>query len=205
MSNLSLTKEELKDLARFLLYYRSFEDMDEESGYAGEVQVIHYLELLENEIGWDKIKAAVKKPLTGMRVGAYYGCTLLRPDEVALNPALLKDFLAALGAEVVDFSEEEACCGSYQILGNENAAYEASARILTSVNESKIDALAMSCPVCEYNLGRRQGDVRGEGIKEIPTFYFTQLLAVALGLPDEVLGLQYNMQASQDLLRDLRG
>jgi heterodisulfide reductase subunit B len=181
--------------------------MDEENDYAGEVEVVHYLDLLKRELGWDKLAAAVKKPLEGLRVAAYYGCTLLRPEDVAIesptSPTMFNDFLRALGAEAVDFTEAQACCSSYQILGNEGAALEASAKVLRSATETKVDALAMSCPVCEYNLGRRQGDIRDkhEGVGEIPTFYFTQLLAVALGLPEEDLGLKFNIPSSTELLK----
>jgi heterodisulfide reductase subunit B len=181
--------------------------MEEESDYAGEVEVLHYLTFLEREVGWDKLKAAVKVPLEGLRVASYYGCTLLRPHEVAIEPPemprLLDDFFSALGAEVVDFAEAQTCCSSYQIIANEGAAFEATAKILRSATKNEVDALAMSCPVCEYNLGRRQPDVRAahNDLNEIPTFYFTQLLAVALGLPVETLGLKYNIKASEELLR----
>jgi len=181
--------------------------MDEETDYAGEVEVQHYLDFLRTELGWDKLKAAVKKPLDGLRVGAYYGCTLLRPDDVAIEPPetpqMFNDFLAALGAEAVPFNEATACCSSYQILGNEKAALEASATVLRGAANAKIEALAMSCPVCEYNLGRRAGDVRAahEGVGEVPTFYFTQLLALALDLPVDTLGLGQNEPEAAALLQ----
>jgi heterodisulfide reductase subunit B len=141
-------------------------------------------------------------------VAGYYGCTLLRPTEVAIEapelPQMFDDFIRALGGEVAPFSAATECCSSYQILANEEAAIEASAKILKAAQEGQVEALAMSCPVCEYNLGRRQPDVRehAEGLAELPTFYFTQLLAVALGLPAEALGLKWNMEASAALLRD---
>jgi heterodisulfide reductase subunit B len=181
--------------------------MEEETDYFGEVHVLHYLEFLKTFVGWDKLKAAVKVPLSGLRVAAYYGCTLLRPAEIAIEPpdklALFDEFLSALGATVVDFPEATACCSAYQIIANESAALEASAKILRSASRHEVEALAMSCPVCEYNLGRRQKDVRAkhEGIGAIPTFYFTQLLAVALGLPLRTLGLKYNERGAEELLR----
>ena len=180
--------------------------MDEENDYQGEIEVQHYLAFLETELGWDKVKAAVKKPLEGLRVAPYYGCTLLRPDDVAMEPPetpkMFANFLEAIGAEVVDFPESTSCCSSYQILGNEAAALAASATVLRAATNHKADAIAMSCPVCEYNLGRRAEDVRAahEGIEEIPTFYFTQLLALALGLPAEELGLGLNEPAAAALL-----
>ena len=185
--------------------------MDEESDYAGEVEVTHYLDFLRTEVGWDRLKEKVTRPLSGLRVAAYYGCTLLRPAEVAIEapgeagaaPRMFNDFLAALGAEVVEFPESTVCCSSYQILSAEDAALEASARVLGGASQREVEALVTSCPVCEYNLGRRQGDIRAkfDGINEVPTFYFTQLLAVALGLPLSDLGLELNEKSSAELLR----
>lgn len=180
--------------------------MDEESDYAGEVEVVHYLDLLRTEVGWDKLAAAVKTPLEGLRVAPYYGCTLLRPDEVAIespaHPRMMADFLTALSATPVEFPDATTCCSSYQIVADEKAAFAPISRILTSASANQVEALVLSCPVCEYNLGTRQADVRAEheGLAEIPTYYFTQLMAVALGLPQEKLGLQLNEKAATDLL-----
>jgi heterodisulfide reductase subunit B len=79
-------------------------------------------------------------------------------------------------------------------LANEPAAYAAAAKVLRAASAERVDVLALSCPVCEYTLGRRQGDIRAkhEGFGEVPTLYFTQLLALALGLPADQLGLKLN-------------
>ena len=182
--------------------------MDEETDYFGEVEVVHYLDFLRTDVGWDKLAAAVKKPLAGLRVGGYYGCTLLRPDEVAIEspelPVMFNDFIEALGAVPVSWDAATACCSNYQIIANETAALEAASKVLQGATDARLDALATSCPVCEYNLGRRQDDVRAshDSVGSIPTYYFTQLLAVALGLPQDDLGLKYNMPSSTEMLRD---
>ena len=182
--------------------------MDEETDYFGDIEVVHYLDLLRTDVGWDKLAAAVTKPLDGLRVGGYYGCTLLRPREVAIEspdtPTLFNDFLKAIGAVPVDWAESTACCSAYQIIANESAALNAAATVLQGATDARLDALATSCPVCEYNLGRRQDDVRAghDTVGNIPTYYFTQLLAVALGLPQDDLGLKYNMPSSTEMLRD---
>ena len=54
--------------------------MKPENPYSGETRVIHYLELLRDEIGFDKLSEAVTNRLTGRRIAAYYGCLLLRPS-----------------------------------------------------------------------------------------------------------------------------
>jgi heterodisulfide reductase subunit B len=81
--------------------------MEEESDYGGEVQVVHLLEVLRDEVGWEALAEKVRVPLQGLKVAPYYGCTLLRPQEVAIDqverPAILHQLMAALGAEAVDF------------------------------------------------------------------------------------------------------
>jgi heterodisulfide reductase subunit B len=182
--------------------------MSEETDYFGEVEVVHYLDFLKREVGWEKLKRAIRIPLKGLKVAPYYGCTLLRPNEVAIEsperPTMFAEFLTALGAEPIDFPASTKCCSSYQIIANESAALLATTDILKAATRHGAEAMALSCPVCEYNLGRRQNDVRGGGneINELPTFYFTQLLAVALGLPIAALGLKLNEISSEKLLRD---
>ncbi len=181
--------------------------MDEESDYAGEVEVLHYLDFLDREVGWDRVAAAVKRPLAGLRVAPYYGCTLLRPEAVSIEapgpPALFRRLIEALGAEPASFADESTCCGSYQILNNEKGVLQTCGAILRSANRARADALILSCPVCEYNLGRRQPDViaaAGAELTPVPTVYFTQLLALALGLPAEAVGLKLNEPAAAELL-----
>ena len=48
--------------------------------YLGETKVLHYLEVLRDVVGFDKIKEKVVNPLKGRKIGAYYGCMLLRPS-----------------------------------------------------------------------------------------------------------------------------
>jgi len=81
--------------------------MDEEPDYFGDIKVVHFLDFLRDEVGWDKLKEMVKSPLKGLKVAPYYGCTLLRPEEVSIDhpdrPTVFGEFMEALGAEVVDF------------------------------------------------------------------------------------------------------
>ena len=103
-----------------------------ETPYAGETEVLHYLEVLRDKIGWDAVKAAVKKPLTGRKIGAYYGCLLLRPSrEMGFddpeNPTILEDFIRALGAEPVYYALRNECCGGYISLKEKEMSGEAGA------------------------------------------------------------------------------
>ena len=143
---------------------------------------------MKNDIGWDKVNAAVKVPLKDLRLAPYYGCTLTRPKDVSIDggvtPAIFKEFIEVIGATPVDFAYDEECCSSYQMVSNPEAAVETASKVVRSAEDQGADALILSCPLCEYNLGRRQGDIiqKHDDLKPLPTFYFTQLLAVALGV-----------------------
>ncbi|MCP4752332.1 MAG: heterodisulfide reductase, subunit B [Proteobacteria bacterium] len=182
--------------------------MDDEIDYSGEVEVVHLLNLLQDEIGWEKLQASVEIPLGDLKVAPYYGCTLQRPQEVGIEPLgrfdLMTNFLEALGATAVDFPAADQCCGSYQVLGNPENALDASARILNLAGTAGADALVTSCPLCEFNLGKNQDAMaREKRIQNgIPTFYFTQLLAVALGLSPEICHFELNELAAVELLKN---
>lgn len=171
--------------------------MDEEEDYNGEVEVVHLLSYLKDEIGWDNLKKKIKVPLNGINITPYYGCTLQRPREVGIEEPgsfqLMTELLEALGAGVKNIREADLCCGSYQILANPEAAGSASATILDAAKKAGADAISMSCPLCEYNLGKKQD--------ELPTFYFTQLLALALGVDTENCHFELNNESSVELLK----
>ena len=182
--------------------------MTEEIDYAGEVEVVHFLTFLQEEIGWEAVKEKVKVPLTGLSVAPYYGCTLQRPAEVGIEPfgsySLMTGLLEALGATVVPFSAADKCCGSYQVLGAPAGENGAGAAIINLAAGAGVEALATSCPLCEYNLGKQQQRMleKGKITKNVPTYYFTQLLALALGLDSAVCHFELNTRPSIDLLKD---
>ena len=168
--------------------------MDKENDYKGTVTVYHFLEFLRDEIGFAKIKKMVKNPLKGLKIMPYYGCMLLRPREVAIDdaedPQILSDLLNTLGANVVDNPFKIECCGSYHTIENKEIVSNRAQRITNFAVERDADAIMLSCPLCRFNL-----DVRGKeaeklysGYKQIPIYYYTQLIAIALGLDPAVCG-----------------
>jgi heterodisulfide reductase subunit B len=180
--------------------------MDDEIDYLGEVDVIHYLTLLDEYVGWDAIKEKVKAPLTGLKVAPYYGCTLQRPQDVGIEPMgsfrLMTRMLEAIGATVVPFSASDKCCGSYQVINVPAGANDAAANVINAAAQAGIEALATSCPLCEYNLGKQQDQFMAKGkiTANVPTFYFTQLLAMALGVNPEVCHFELNDAKAMQLL-----
>lgn len=184
------------------------EQIQAPADYEGEVAVLHLLEVFRDGLGWDKLTKATQKRLNGLRVAPYYGCKLLRPPkEVEFddpeNPTIFEQFLAALGCEVVDFPFKTECCGSYLALSAPESASRLSHLILTSAAKSGAEVLALSCPLCYYNMDLRQRDISKSypGFQHVPVMFFTQLLALALGLDEKILGLELHYVDVRPLLR----
>jgi len=151
-----------------------------ETPYGGETKVIHYLELLRDVVGFDKIAEKVVNPLKGKKVAAYYGCLLLRPGKVLQfddpeNPKIMEDFIRALGAEPVISPMRNECCGGYVTLEDKGLAVKRSTAVAESAKSLGADVIVTACPLCLYNLTKNAKT-------DIPTVYFTDLLAEALGL-----------------------
>jgi heterodisulfide reductase subunit B2 len=166
-----------------------------EEPYQGGAQVSHFLELLRDHLTWDELSKRVVRPLKGLKVAPYYGCLLLRPqDEIGLDdpdqPSILHDCLAALGCEVVDFPYQVECCGSYLAVSKPDLPVTLAGDILASARKHGAQALVTACPLCQFNLDYPQRkDVHLNG-DEIPVLYFTQLMAVALGLDSSTWGME---------------
>jgi heterodisulfide reductase subunit B len=180
--------------------------MDEELDYNGEVEVVHLLEVLRDDIGWEAVSKRVNFPLKELKVAPYYGCTLHRPTEAAIEPphkpTALPELLQALGATAVYFPDADTCCGSYQIVGNPDIVLNRTRDILTSARINDAEVLAVSCPLCAYNLGRKQMELgEKENFQEMPVVYFTQLLALALGLDPHVCQFELNYVDPRPLLQ----
>jgi len=163
-----------------------------EADYSGDLEVLDLLQIVRDEIGFDKVKEAVEKPLSELKVAAYYGRMVLRPPaEVAYddpeNPRALDDLMTALGAEAVDYSHRGECCGAYLAIKSVEVTAEMSFTILASAQRSGAELVVTNCPLCQFNLDRMQKAMgsRHAGFQAIPVLYFTQLLGIALGLDSE--------------------
>jgi heterodisulfide reductase subunit B len=160
-----------------------------EEEYLGEIEVVHLLEILKADVGFDNMKETITKYLTGLKVVPYYGCQIIRPANVMKfddpeDPMMLDEFLESLGCEVVDFPFKVECCGSYQIIHPEvkETALRCSFNILKSAKSHQGEAIALTCPVCYFNLDKKQDEIADtiEEFERIPILYFTELLGLAL-------------------------
>jgi len=161
--------------------------LDEVEKYRGSVKVKHFLEFFKDDGNLEKLSGSVKKPLAGLKVMPYYGCLLLRPEEMAIddreNPSLMEEILKAVGAEPIESPYRIECCGSYETVENPALVAQRTDNIVSDSKKRGAQMIITACPLCQFNLDSRQRDVASAfaGFSPIPVLYFTQLLHIALG------------------------
>jgi heterodisulfide reductase subunit B len=178
--------------------------------YDGGVAVHHILDALVNGLGLPAIRAAVRRPLAGLRVACYYGCLLTRPPEVvafedAEHPTSMERLVTVLGGEPVEWPYKTECCGASLSMTNSSVVSRLGHRLVGMAQQAGAQCIAVACPLCQVNLDLRQADARrahGE-LPETPALYITQLLGLALGLTPKQLGLQALSVSFDGLLQNL--
>lgn len=162
------------------------------------------------EGGVESVRARVKRPLQGMRVACYYGCLLTRPPAVTgaerpEYPMEMDRLISALGGVPVPWSYKTECCGAGHAVVRPELVIELTGRILRDAQGAGAEALAVACPLCHNNLDARQEEAaRSAGLPTMPAFFFTQLMAIALGIQGKAVGLEGLMIDPRPLLQ-MRG
>ena len=172
--------------------------------YQGTVRVSTLSDAILRHAGVEGVQARVERPLDGLRVVCYYGCLLTRPPDVTgathpENPTEMDSLMTALGMEVHDWSYKTSCCGATHSLTRPDIVRDLSSNLIARAREAGADALVVACPLCHTNLDGRQFQMK---LKETtPVFYFTQLMALALGLPEKAAALNKNLVDPRPLLQ----
>ncbi len=182
------------------------EAVDQEIGYDYQdtVEVTTLTQAILNHVGALDVAARVKKPLENLNVVCYYGCLLTRPPQATgaehpENPTDLDELVAALGAEVVDWSYKTSCCGAAHSLTRPDIVLSLSGGLIDHARQAGADAIVVACPLCHMNLDTRQFQM--DLNEPMPVLFFTQLMAVALGLPERDAALGKNLTDPRPLLR----
>jgi heterodisulfide reductase subunit B len=163
--------------------------------YRGKVAVRHPLDVLVNDYGIEKLKEQVKKPLKGLKVAPYYGCQMIRPYadfDDQYNPVTMDKVLEAMGAEIVEYHLKTRCCGG-SLTGTVNeVGLRLNYILLREAKKAGADVVATSCPLCQFNLECYQDKISAKyEPTKMPVAYFTQLMGVALGIPEKDLGFNH--------------
>jgi succinate dehydrogenase / fumarate reductase cytochrome b subunit len=153
--------------------------------------------LLVEEIGLEELRSRVKRPLTDLRVGPFYGCYIVRPvdrlkiDEEHPRDRYLHQVIEALGGTVVDYAGVYKCCGFPIITMNKTASLTQAGRHLGDALDAEADCLVVPCPLCHLNLDMQQPTAEKVVGRDLglPVLHLPQLVGLALGLSPKELGM----------------
>jgi len=173
--------------------------------YKDTVQVTTLIQSIHNHIGPEAIAKKVTNPLKGLNVVCYYGCLLTRPPKVTGvnhpdNPTDMDEIMTALGSTVHDWSYKTCCCGAAHSLSRPEIVLKLSSDLTTHAREAGADAIVVACPLCHTNLDARQFQMKLE--EPMPVLFFSQLMVLALGLPEQAAWLNKNLVDPRPLLKN---
>lgn len=179
--------------------------------YTGNAKSLHILQILRQIIGIEKIQAAVKTPLTGLKLAAHYGCHALRPSKLEMpddpeDPQSLEELIEALGAVTEDYPERLDCCGQGLAMTTGKTALAISGLKLRAIQDHKFDGIVTICPFCTKMLDAKQNAIKvstGQKDLSMPVLYITQVLGLAMGMKVEELGLNLNLSPVSEALKKL--
>jgi heterodisulfide reductase subunit B len=182
-------------------------EMDEIIGYQYQesVKVSTLSDAIFKHVGTDHVAMNVKKPLIDLKLVTYYGCLLTRPPQITEvehpeNPTDMDELMLAIGADLKDWSYKTCCCGAAHSLSRPDIVINLSRNLIEHAREAGADAMVVACPLCHMNLEARQMQMDLEA--PMPILYFTQVMSLALGLPEKDAVFHKNLVDPRPLLRE---
>ncbi|HPD57203.1 MAG TPA: CoB--CoM heterodisulfide reductase iron-sulfur subunit B family protein [Smithellaceae bacterium] len=162
------------------------------------------VDIIYNDIGIEALKGKTKKDLGGLKPVSYYGCLLLRPPEVCEfddyeNPYMMDKILTAIGADVKNWSYKTDCCGGSLAISKTKIVVDMCDKLMSAAREAGANCVVTACPLCMANL-----DMRPSRKLRLPVFYFTELISLAMDLPEAKDTFKSHIFDPQPLLKQLR-
>jgi heterodisulfide reductase subunit B len=178
--------------------------------FKGTVDAKHFMQVLMEDVGLDKIKKSIVKPLTMVKVAEHNGCHILRPKEFIgfddpEDPKMLKALIEATGATCLDYMDETECCGAPSVGVSDKVALQLARDKLNHVKQVNAEALITICPFCHimYDTNELRIEKTFNETYGIPILHYPQLLGLALGIPPEELAFSELRVDSSKILKQI--
>ena len=163
--------------------------------FKGSVNAKHFMQVLIEDVGLEKIKDSVIKPLTLLKVAEHNGCHILRPKKFIgfddpEDPKSLKTLIETTGATCLDYMDETECCGAPSVGVNDKIALQLAREKLNHIKDVNAQAMITICPFCHimYDTNELRIEKMFNEKYGIPVLHYPQLLGLAMGLKPEELG-----------------
>ena len=178
--------------------------------FKGTVDAKHFMQVLMEDVGLDKIKKSIVKPLTMVKVAEHNGCHILRPKEFIgfddpEDPKMLKALIEATGATCLDYMDETECCGAPSVGVSDKVALQLARDKLNHVKQVNAEALVTICPFCHimYDTNELRIEKMFNETYGIPILHYPQLLGLAMGIPPEELAFSELRVDSSKILKQI--
>lgn len=172
----------------------------------GKIQIKHFSNILATPEGKALLKEKIKRPLTGLKTAAFYGCYVLRPSELSEyedpdNPKELEELFEILGATPVYYPSRIKCCGFPIIMMNKDASHALAGNALIEAVEGGANCVVTGCPLCHLSLDSYQPEIEALHKKHysIPILHLPQLVALALGYSPDDIGMDKHIVSTAGL------
>jgi heterodisulfide reductase subunit B len=176
--------------------------------YKGKSDIKHFAEVLHENI--EKIKETVTNPLKDLKVAGHPGCHYLRPSEIIkwddpLDPKTLDELIEAIGATAVEYDMKNDCCGNPLEKCDKELSLDMLESKLKSIKEAGADCIVCVCPACyqQFDFNQREINKNKNTDYNFPVFYITELIALACGINEKELGLNFHRIKVNDILQKL--
>jgi len=178
--------------------------------FKSSVTTKHFMQVLMEDVGIEKIKASITRPLTMLKVAEHNGCHILRPkDYIGFddpeNPQMLKTLIEATGATCLDYIDETECCGAPSVGVNDKMALQLARDKLNHVKMVQAQALITICPFCHimYDTNELRIEKIFNEAYGIPVLHYPQLLGLAMGLTPEELAFNELRVNTSELIKQV--
>jgi heterodisulfide reductase subunit B len=179
--------------------------------YEASADVVSLLEAFDNEEIHAAIAERIVRKLRCLKAACYYGCALVRPAELCRfddeeDPQSMDRLMALIGAEPVEWAYKTECCGAAQQMAVPKLAKPMIERIFENAAANGADCIVTSCPLCMLNLDMREAEINkariaaGKEPFDIPCYYFTELIGLALGAAPAEVGIDLHFHPAEQLL-----
>jgi heterodisulfide reductase subunit B len=178
--------------------------------FKGTVDAKHFMQVLIEDVGLEKVKKSVTRPLTMLKVAEHNGCHILRPKEFIgfddpEDPKTLKTLIEATGATCLDYMDETECCGAPSVGVSDKVALQLARDKLNHIKDVKAEALITICPFCHimYDTNELRIEKMFNEVYGIPVLHYPQLLGLAMGMNPEELAFNELRVDSSKILKQV--
>jgi len=178
--------------------------------FKGNIEVKHFIEVLAEDVGIERLSELITNPFDDLRVAEHYGCHFLRPHkyldtENPESPTVLTKLIEITGATVVDYIDESECCGGTVIGIDYNVPLNLARNKLKNIKSVGADVMVTICPQCHmvYDLNQPRIEKTFSESYDLPVLHYPQLIGLAMGIPPEELALNELRVKAEKILSHL--